>query len=236
MTTRPVWQYDEFRQIGTDYASPEEVAKYDERMSQLRNITEECASVLSLLDLSPESRLLEIGTGTGELAIAAAKQCAKVYAADISLVMLDYARNKAESRGVNNIVFTNAGFLTIEHSGEPFDAIVSQLALHHLPDFWKAVALRRMWHLLKDGGRLFLRDVVFSFQADEAEPILNRWIDGAVKIGGDGVGQDIASHIEKEFSTLDWIMEGLLRTAGFSIVSVTYQNSRTFAEYVCRKG
>jgi len=229
------YQYDEFRQIGTDYESADEVAQYDERMSKLRNIHEECASILQLLGLKPNSRVLEIGTGTGEFAIAAAQQCAQVYATDVSQSMLDYAQRKAKSRGAGNIIYKCAGFLTYDHDNEPFDAVVSQLALHHLPDFWKAVALRRVWHLLKDGGYLYLRDVVFSFGVDDAEPSLNRWIDGAAKLGGDELREDIESHIRQEYSTFDWVIEGLLRTSGFSILSVTYHDSRVFAEYLCRK-
>jgi ubiquinone/menaquinone biosynthesis C-methylase UbiE len=235
MIASPDWQYDEFKQIGTDYESIEEVARYDKRMSELRNIPEECESIISRLQLSPESRVMEIGTGTGEFAIAAARRCASVCATDISQVMLDYARQKAESRGVNNIDFVRAGFLTYQNAGEPFDAVVSQLALHHLPDFWKAVALRRIWNLLKDDGRLFIRDVVFSFDVDAASPTLDRWIAGAVSLGGENLGQSIRDHIKKEFSTFDWVMEGLLRSAGFSLVNVVYQDERTFAEYLCRK-
>ncbi len=36
-------------------------------------------------------------------------------------------------RRVDNIEFHNIGFLTYMHKGEPLDAVVSQLALHHLP-------------------------------------------------------------------------------------------------------
>lgn len=58
-----------------------------------------------------------------------------VYAVDISPVMLGFASKKAGSQGMNNIKYCHAGFLTCEHSGEPVDVIISQLALHHLPDF-----------------------------------------------------------------------------------------------------
>ncbi|MCE5199744.1 MAG: class I SAM-dependent methyltransferase [Armatimonadota bacterium] len=235
MATHPVWQYDEFKQIGTDYESVEEVARYDKRMSSLRNIDEECAAIIELLDLGPDSRVLEIGSGTGEFAIAAAKQCAQVCAVDISQIMLDYAREKAISRSVNNIQFARAGFLTYDHDGKPFDAVVTQLALHHLPDFWKAIALRRIWHMLKDGGRLFIRDVVFSFNVDDAASYLDKWIDGAVAVGGERLGQNIESHIRDEFSTFDWAMESLLRASGFSISRITNQDNRTFAEYLCKK-
>ena len=42
----------------------------------------------------------------------------------------------------------------------PFDLVISEYALHHLPDFWKAVALERMAGFLRPGGTLRLRDLV----------------------------------------------------------------------------
>jgi putative AdoMet-dependent methyltransferase len=40
------------------------------------------------------------------------------------------------------------GFLNYEHNGPPLDMIVSNLALHHLPDFWKMIALKRIHEML----------------------------------------------------------------------------------------
>ncbi len=42
--------------------------------------------------------------------------------ADVSLPMLEFARQKAKNREAKNIEFHNAGFLTYEHSGERVDA------------------------------------------------------------------------------------------------------------------
>jgi putative AdoMet-dependent methyltransferase len=53
---------------------------------------------------------------------------------------------------VANIEFVHAGFLTYAHRDEAADAVVSRMALHHLPDFWKVVALDRVRALLKKGG------------------------------------------------------------------------------------
>jgi len=80
--------------------------------------------------------------------------------------MLNFTRRKAELRGIKNIEFHQAGFLTYDHHGEPLDAVVSQLALHHLPDFWKMIALKRIFAMLKEGGKFYLRDVVYSFPVD----------------------------------------------------------------------
>jgi ubiquinone/menaquinone biosynthesis C-methylase UbiE len=78
--------------------------------------------------------------------------------------MLEYARQKAEQQGVTNIQFHHAGFLTYEHQGKPLDAVVSQLALHHLPDFWKMIALQRIFEMLESGGKFYLMDTLYSFE------------------------------------------------------------------------
>lgn len=113
MPETPAWQYDQFPQIGTDYGSPEEVEAYDKRMSSLRNIDAETSHIIEALELKPGSTVIELGAGTGEFAIAAARRCSRVYAVDISQVMLHYAARKAHSRAVGNIEFVRPG-----HNGQ----------------------------------------------------------------------------------------------------------------------
>ncbi len=45
--------------------------------------------------------------------------------------------------------FVKAGFLAYCHQGPPVDAVVTQLALHYLPDFWKPAAIIGMASCLK---------------------------------------------------------------------------------------
>ncbi|MHB1457692.1 MAG: class I SAM-dependent methyltransferase [Armatimonadota bacterium] len=228
-------QYDEFKHVGTDYGSVDEVADYDRRMQKMRDIPRESALILDALQLSPDSTILEIGTGTGEFAIAASNRCSKVYAVDVSPVMLQYAKRKADDRGAANIDFIHAGFLSYEHKAAPVDAVVSQLALHHLPDFWKMVALRRIHGMLVNGGRLYLKDVVFSVNAIENPANhFGPFIRGIENSTGADVAETIRSHIRDEFSTLDWIMEGMLQRSGFTIVDARYEHG-FFAAYLCTK-
>lgn len=49
--------------------------------------------------------------------------------------MLAYIERRAQQSGLDNVVLVNAGFLGYRHEGEPVDVVVSQFALHHLPDF-----------------------------------------------------------------------------------------------------
>ncbi len=223
------WQWNEFQQIGTDYASEAEVAVYDQRMRQVRDIDGENRHIVDLLQLPENAAVLEIGTGTGAFARTVSAQCRQVIAVDISPVMLQYASNIARQEDICNIVFTQAGFLNFNGEENAFDGIVTGLALHHLPDLWKAVALRNICSWLKPGGRLVLQDVVFDWKTDTAENYFTR-----IVASFDSSSSHLARHIAQEYSTLPWIMTGLLERAGLIIESD--QESHEFLHcYCCRK-
>ncbi len=99
------WHYNEMKQVGTDYADAKEVEAYDASMRKIRDIRLETEKIFASLHITQDQTLLEIGCGTGEFAIAAAEQCSKVIAVDVSLPMLEFARRKAERRDVKNIEF-----------------------------------------------------------------------------------------------------------------------------------
>jgi hypothetical protein len=81
--------------------------------------------------------------------------------------------------------FRRAGFLSYAHDGPPADMLVTKYALHHLPDFWKSVALLRMNEMLRPAGRLFLSDVVFSFPMTEHRHEIDTWIARMAKPSGE---------------------------------------------------
>ncbi len=206
--------HDEFRQIGTDYDSVEEVALYDVRMRQFRDVEAENRRVGELARLRPESRVLEIGTGTGAFARYAAERCASVRAIDISEIMLAYAAQRARESGLNNVAFERAGFLSFEAAPGEFDAVVTGLALHHLSDVWKGVALNRIHAALRPGGVFVLIDVVFDWKDTTPEEYFTRIMPLAP-----GSRMQFARHIADELSTTQWIMTGLLERAGFTIAA-----------------
>lgn len=228
------WTYDEMRQVGTDYDSPERVREYDERMNSLRDVRAEANAILDELDLQKDGALVEFGSGTGELAIEASRRCDRVYALDVSRTMIEYAREKAARRGAAGIVFVHAGFLGYNHDGPPPSAVVSQLALHHLPDFWKLVALSRIHDLLAPGGRFFLRDVVFAVQPAKLSSTIERTIHRMRESAGEAAALDYERHVREEYSTYDWVMEEMLYRAGFTIERADYGDF-FIATYLCVK-
>lgn len=187
------------------------------------------------MNLQPDQIVLEMGAGTGELAVAVAEHCSKMLAIDLSEGMLKLAEMKARSKGLKNIEFIQRGFLTYEHKGEPVDVVISQLALHYLPDFWKQIALLRLSKMMRIGAKLLLYDSIYSFDIENYEDFFNRCISYLTGIVEKDSVDNIATHIKDEYSTLDWIMEGLIRRAGFRIERVEYQSNCMFATYLCTK-
>src|SRR5512137_155966 len=198
----PAWQYHEPNHPGADFDALAEI--YDRNMQKFRDVQGEINEILDFLTLQPDQSVLEIGTGTGEFALAAARRCRKVYAVDLSAGMLRYAEKKAGARGVANVEFLPGGFLTYRHHGAQLDAVVSQIALHHLPDFWKQIALLRMAEMLAEGGKLCLRDVVYSFDPAEHGKFLDDFISKAAEKAGPQFASSILSHVKNEYSTMDW--------------------------------
>jgi len=185
--------------------------------------------LLQQLGLGIGSTLVDLGAGTGLLAAAAAPVCGRVVAVDPSTAMLAAARERGAG-----IECVEAGFLTYEHEGEAPDAVYSRNALHHLPDLWKAVALRRVAELLRPGGALVLRDIVYSCEPDELDSVLETWFAAAPADPSEGwTRQELEAHVRDEHSTFRWLLEPMLQRAGFKIRDAWYSDSRTYARYVC---
>ena len=230
MNKTAAWFYDEFKHCGVDYSDAAIADEYDRRHENFRDFQAEAEQIIQVLGLGADDTVMDLACGTGGITEHLAKRVKTVYAVDISQAMLDRCRNKCEQARLSNVRFCRGGFLTYEHTAEPVDAIISQVALHHLPDMWKQVAMLRCFDMLNPGGALLLVDVVFSFAPREYMPAINTWVDAHVRQGG----PEPLTHIKEEFSTMDWIMQGILERAGFAIEQV--QDRQSFIKvYVCRK-
>ncbi len=232
MDSKLSWQYDEFKQVGTDYGSKAEVDIYDSRHADFRDIEAESKKVLDMLAVKTADVLLDFGSGTGTFAIQAAKRCSSVHAVDVSPVMIEHAKAKAVRAGASNIIFHHAGFLTYEHKDSLADAIVTTFTFHHLPDFWKGIALKRMNTMLKPDGFLYIHDVIL----EEANSLNNipALIDKLGKDGGKRLREDAERHFRDEYSTYDWVIDGLLSRAGFLVKSKQIEGG-VLGTYLCIK-
>jgi len=222
---------DELAHAGLEHLDASYVAGYDAKAGV--DPAEE-VRVLRRHGLEQDWTLVDVGAGTGEVAIAAARHCQRVVAVEVSPAMLAAARHKAQQANAANVEFVRAGFLTYQHQGAPADAVYSRHALHQLPDFWKGLALERIAAMLRPGGVLRLRDLVWCFDPAEARSCLDAWLAAAPDDPARGwTAEELATHVREEYSTYSWLLEPMLERVGFDIVQREHSSSRTFAAYVC---
>lgn len=226
------WFLNEYKQIGKNYADQSEVDVYESSHAQFRDIYQESIDLLKALNLSKEDVLLDFGCGTGIFTIESAKICSKVYAIDVSKEMLQYAKKKAKKATVKNIEFCQSGFLNFEIEDNSVNYITSTFSFHHLPDFWKGIALGRMYKMLKPKGVLYIKDVVISEQNILTN--IQSFVNNQAALGGDFLKDDAEVHFREEFSTYDWILEGLIDKSGFTIEQKASKEG-VINEYYCRK-
>jgi ubiquinone/menaquinone biosynthesis C-methylase UbiE len=222
---------DELAHAGPEHLDPAFVAGFDRKQGYPDPA--EDLTVLHEHGIGPGATVVDLGTGTGRFALAAAPLVDRVVAVDVSPAMLAVLRESAAMAGLRNVECVRAGFLSYDHTGAPADAVYTRNALHQLPDFWKALALERIASLLRPGGLLRLRDLIFDFKPAEAGAILDDWLDNAVKDPSRGyTREDFAEHLRTEFSTFRWLLEPMLAAAGFTIVTADFEGS-IYGAYTC---
>ena len=167
---------------------------------------------------------------------AAAPFCKRVVAVDVSPAMATMIRAHAEETGLANLDVVQQGMLGYEHQGEPADFVYSRHVLHHLPDFWKVVALQRMAGMLKPGGVLRLRDMMYSFEPDDIDQTIEGWLSRAAATPDAGwTREELETHVREEYSTFTWLLEPMIERCGFRIDRVDDVESKIYAAYVCVK-
>src|SRR5258706_9970882 len=106
--------------------------------------------VVSLARLEPGESILDVGCGTGTLAIAAKRllgPSGRAHGIDASPEMVARARKKAKKAGVE-IEFTNAIAETLPFQDAQFDAVLSSMVIHHLPRAMRPRCFREMRRVL----------------------------------------------------------------------------------------
>jgi len=164
-----------------DRLTSAEVGLYYERYHDLLDL------VVVRCQVRAGDRVLDIGTGTGELArrFARHRGC-RVVGLDPSEAMIQAARQKAADGSWGEVSFqvASAPFLEIPHPDCAFDAVASTQAFHHLHERQKAAAVREMARVLRSpgtaegrgGGWLAIGDPMFQNRG-ALEDALARWPD-----------------------------------------------------------
>jgi ubiquinone/menaquinone biosynthesis C-methylase UbiE len=224
---------DELAHAGPEHLDPDFVAGYDRKQGYPDPA--EDLDAFAAHGLGPASSVVDLGAGSGQFALAAARRFGHVTAVDVSPAMVAVLRERSAAARLANLECVRAGFLSYQHSGPPADGVYTRNALHQLPDFFKALALERIARMLRPGGVLQLRDLIYDFCPADAEGIFRRWFEHAATDPAEGyTGEDYAEHIRTEFSTFRWLLEPMLAAAGFEIVTAEFDR-RLYGAYTCVK-
>lgn len=131
---------------------------------------EELQEAVAAAAIGPATRVLELGTGTGETAlrVRAAHPGACWVGIDSSEAMLERARERLPDADLR------LQRLEDELPAGPFDLVVSALAVHHLDGSGKRGLFSRVAGELEPGGRFVLGDLVVP-RAGEEGPIFVDW-------------------------------------------------------------
>ncbi len=113
--------------------------------------------LVDLLDPQPTDDVLDVGTGTGQLALTLAPHVRSVIGVDVSDAMLEKARHEARARSLRNVRFERGNATRLRWKSAAFDWVVSRRAAHHFADV--DGFLEETVRVLRPAGRIGLADM-----------------------------------------------------------------------------
>lgn len=158
------WNFDEYSWL----------ENYDERMRGLERLRyDETLSEVARRAMAREGDLiLDIGTGTGNLAVKFLEEGCQVIGLDPSIKLLRMAEQKLDKWGeLFDIRLCENPFLGIPFFDSTFDVVASTYSIHHLTDDAKRLAIVEMKRVMKPDGRIIIGDVMFQNAADKARAL-----------------------------------------------------------------
>ncbi|GAB3664197.1 class I SAM-dependent methyltransferase [Halopiger thermotolerans] len=160
-------------------------ARFDEKAGEYDDSKSDeyraCANlVIEHAAPEPSDVVLDLGTGTGAIALPLAEDADRVVGRDISEGMMEEARRKADERGLENVAFDYGTFREPEYDGE-VDIVTSNFAMHHLSDDEKREAIDAIAAL--EPRKFVLGDVMFFGEPDPEEPFYSPEVDDPATVG-----------------------------------------------------
>jgi ubiquinone/menaquinone biosynthesis C-methylase UbiE len=169
---------------------------------------------------------VDLGAGTGLLALALAPRVRELVAVDISEQMLARLDDAAAADGVHNVEPVVADLRRLPLEDESATLVVSNYAFHHLDDSGKELALAEARRILRPGGRLVICDMMFSLSLEPRDrrlvvekvlALLKRGPAGVVRILRNAV-RVLAGRWEQPATPETW--ERMLAARGFEQVRI----------------
>lgn len=125
---------------------------YPEVMDQLNYIRNWDPKYLyELADLT-DRIVLDVGSGTGRLAFAAAKKARRVYASEPCDCLREYMRDRIRAQGITNVKVLDGEVLSLPYEDNTFDVVMSG---HVIGDFYEE-EIAEITRITKNGGWLVI--------------------------------------------------------------------------------
>lgn len=182
--------------------------------------------IVELAEPRLDDTVVDLGAGTGLLALALAPRVHELVAVDISQRMLDRLDDAAIADGLHNVDTVAADLRRLPLEDESATLVVSNYAFHHLDDVAKELALAEARRILRPGGRLVICDMMFSLSLGARDrrlvwakvvALLKRGPKGVVRILRNG-GRVLTGRWEQPATPETW--ERMLVARGFEEVQV----------------
>ncbi|MDF2629421.1 MAG: SAM-dependent methyltransferase [Symbiobacteriaceae bacterium] len=162
------------------------------------------ARVAELAGAAPGRTVLDVGTGTGNLAQVLADRGATVLAVEPSAAMRQEARQKLGDA----VPVLEGQFLDLPVPAGGVDAVVSSYAFHHLTDDAKVQGAKEMLRVLRPGGVVVLGDIAWADEA--ARQAMIRRFKAAGK-------PDLVQEIEEEYYPTIGLLTSIFASLGCSV-------------------
>lgn len=149
--------------------------------------------IIEALHILPNSRILDLGTGTGYVSMEIARRYPEAHVIGLDIVeeALKSIRAKASDENLDNIEFVSYDGSHFPFEQETFDVIVTRYALHHFPDITNTFT--KLAGLLKKGGQFLIADPTPNDNDH------SRFVDAFMKMKPDG---HIKYYTKDEFEEL----------------------------------
>ena len=174
--------------------------------------------LISLAGIRPDMRLLDVATGTGVVALAAAQlvPAGRVQAIDISRRMLDRLWQKVEVHRIGNIDVYDMDAQKMDFRSDYFDRILCNFGLFFMPDMQTAVD---QWaRVLKPGGQVAFSTFVEPPFQPQTGLFVQRLEQAGIDLGSDDTGLDRLANPA--------VGRALLQAAGFVNITTREQTIR----------
>lgn len=173
--------------------------------------------------------VLDLGCGAGNFTLKLVDlipdlDCTLV---DLSLPMLDKAKERIAKVSQGKISTIQTDFLNLQLPAETFDIVVTGAAMHHLrtDEEWETV-FTKIFKSLKKGGCFWISDLILHDNPAINQLMWKRYANYLEGIGGKAYQENVFAYIDKEDTPRSVMYQlDLMKKIGFSTVDVLHKNS-----------